>query len=233
MLRAWLAGILPALMQGIADKAIFAILKVLWAGIFVFIVASTAFGQDRASQDLIDRPISEIRIEGLRRVTRQMVLNNLRVAIGDPYDPETVSSDVKRLTRLGEFKNIDAYEELLEDGSVAVTYLIVEQAIIADVQIVGNSLISDADLRASIPVLPGGPRYDDRIDNGKRAIEDLYRQRGHYLATVTVDLEELEQRDVVRYIIREGPRVSGSVHPSRSRVVTLRLPTATTRGRVC
>ena len=25
--------------------------------------------------------------------------------------------------------------------------------------------------------------------------------------TVTVDLEELEQRDVVRYIIREGPRV--------------------------
>ena len=97
--------------------------------------------------------------------------------------------------------------ELLEDGSVAVIYQIVEQAIITDVQVVGNSLISSEELRGVIPVLPGGPREDFRIDNGKRAIEDLYRQRGHYLTTVSVDQTELEQRDIVRYIIREGPRV--------------------------
>lgn len=194
-------------MHGIAEKAIFAILKVICAGFLVLIVASPATGQERATDDLIDRPISEIRIEGLKRVSRQMVLNNLRVAIGDPYDPETLSNDVKRLTRLGEFKNIDTYVELLEDGSVAVTYLIVEQAIIADVQVVGNSLISDEELRGAIPVLPGGPRNDYHIGKGKRAIEDLYRQRGHYLTTVSVDQVELEQRDVVRYVIREGPRV--------------------------
>lgn len=194
-------------MHGFAEKAIFVILTVVSAGFLAPIVESTAFGQDRATDDLIDRPISEIRIEGLRRVSRQMVMNNLRVAIGDPYDPETVSNDIKRLERLGEFKNIAAFRELLEDGSVAVIYQIVEQAIIADVQIVGNSVISTEELRSSIPVLPGGPRYDDRIENGKHAIEDLYRQRGHYLTTVSVDQTELEQRNVVRYVVREGPRV--------------------------
>ena len=176
MLGAWLAGILPALMHGFADKAIFAILMVIIAGFPAFVVVSPASGQDRAIQDLIDRPISEIRIEGLRRVSRQMVLNNLRAAIGDPLDPGTISSDVKRLARLGEFKNIDADVELLEDGSVVVIYQIVEQAIIADVQVVGNSLISDEELRGSIPVLPGGPRDDSHINNGKRSIENLYRQ---------------------------------------------------------
>ena len=194
-------------MHGIADKAIFAILMVMCAGFPALIVVSPVSGQNRATQDLIDRPISEIRIEGLRRVSRQMVLNNLRTAIGDPLDPETISNDVKRLARLGEFKNIDAEVELLEDGSVAVIYQIIEQAIIADVQVVGNSLISDEELRGSISVLPGGPRDDSHINNGKRAIENLYRQRGHYLTTVSIDQVELEQRDVVRYVIREGPRV--------------------------
>jgi hypothetical protein len=45
--------------------------------------------------DMIDRPISAIRLEGLETVDRQLVLNNVRAAIGDPYAPEIVRGDVR------------------------------------------------------------------------------------------------------------------------------------------
>jgi outer membrane protein assembly factor BamA len=55
-----------------------------------------------ADAELLDRPISAIRLEGLRRVPEQTVYNNIRTAIGAPYDPEVVRADVTRLNRLGQ-----------------------------------------------------------------------------------------------------------------------------------
>lgn len=165
------------------------------------------YAQAGPGDDLVDRPISRIHIEGNQRVTDQMIINNIRAAIGDPYDPATVSRDIRRLYRLGEFKLIDAVVELLQDGSLTLTYRFTEQTIITDVQVTGNRLISDEDLAARIPILPGGPRDDFLINNGKRSIEDLYRQRGYYLTTVLIDTSALEERSVVIYQVREGPRV--------------------------
>ena len=62
--------------------------------------------------ELVDRPISAVRFEGLKRVTQQEVLNNIRSAIGQPFDPAAVKADVARLTRLGQFRNIEARAEL-------------------------------------------------------------------------------------------------------------------------
>ena len=57
-------------------------------------IAPVARAQQEA--DLIDRPISEVRVEGLERVSEQLVRNQLRAAVGDPYDPEVVRVDVER-----------------------------------------------------------------------------------------------------------------------------------------
>ncbi len=179
----------------------------VYAILLLLLAAGSAMGQNRLSDDLKDRPISEIRVEGLLRVSEQMVRNNIRAAVGDPFDPDTVRGDVRRLTRLGEFKLATAVADPAADGSVVIRYLFTEQEIIADVQVVGNRLLSDDELRAVIPVLPGGPRDDFLIDNGTRFIENLYRQRGHYLTTVTVDTAELDASGVLIYVVREGPRV--------------------------
>jgi outer membrane protein insertion porin family len=176
---------------------------------WLLLLAGTVLGQpvDEGEPDLVDRPIAEIRVEGLHRVPEQLVRNQLRSAVGDPYDPAVVKADVSLLYRLGEFQSIDAVVEPLEDGSVLLVYRLAEAAIITEVQVVGNKVISDQDLLAAARVTRGLPRDDFRIDKAKRAIEALYRERGHYLTTVTVDESELDETGVLLFRVIEGPRV--------------------------
>ncbi|MHC4427983.1 MAG: BamA/OMP85 family outer membrane protein, partial [Planctomycetota bacterium] len=157
--------------------------------------------------DLADRPIAEIRIEGLERVPEQKVRNQLRSVVGNPFNWDTVNTDVRLLTRLGEFRSVEASAELLPDGSVTLTYTLVEAPIIAEVQVVGNRVINDQDLLAAARLRRGFPRDDFLIENAKRAMVQLYRERGHYLATVTVDESELEETGILFFRVIEGPRV--------------------------
>ncbi|MEE8147423.1 MAG: outer membrane protein assembly factor BamA, partial [Longimicrobiales bacterium] len=164
-------------------------------------------GLEEDDLDLADRPISEIRIDQLNRVDEQLVRNQLRSAVGEPYDPPTVKDDVARLYRLGEFKSVTAEAELQPDGSVVLIYFVVEAAIISEVQVVGNKLIPDQDLLAAARVARGVPIDPFLIEQAKRAMETLYRERGHYLTTVNVDESELEETGILFFRVIEGPRV--------------------------
>ena len=158
-------------------------------------------------EDLVDRPISRIDVVGLHRVEEQLVRNQLRATVGDPYDPATASGDVRLLTRLGDFRNVEVQATLAGDGTVVLRYVLVEAPIIAEVQVVGNKLISDQDLLAVTRITRGVPRDDFLIQNARRAIEAKYRERGHYLTTVTVDESELDESGILFFRVIEGPRV--------------------------
>ncbi len=157
--------------------------------------------------DLTDLPVSSVTIEGLQRVSEQLALNQLRLSVGDPYDPEVARADVRRLTRLGEFKFVDVVARVEPDLTVAVIYQVVEQDIVVEVQVVGNKVISDQDLLAVVRQYPGLARDDYLIEKAKRSIAELYREKGHYLTTVTVDEEELKNTGVLLFRVIEGPRV--------------------------
>lgn len=193
--------------QCVRMRAIIAVLAMVLPVIF----AAPALGQSQKPVAVTsvnaDRPISAINFEGLQRVKQQEVLNNIRAAVGDPYDPKTVLDDVHRLNRLGQFKFTDAVEILQDDGTVAILYRFSEQQIIAERQVVGNRLISDADLLAVVQVVPLGPRDDYLIQTAKRAIENLYKKRGHYLTTVQIDETELNENGLLIFRVIEGPRV--------------------------
>lgn len=158
-------------------------------------------------ESLRDRPIGEFTIEGLDRITRQEILNNIRIAAGQPYDPRTIRADVATLYRLGHFQSVSATAEILPDGSVRVIYRLVEQALILDLQVVGNKLISDQELRKAIPLYAGGPRDDFLLEQAVFRIKDLYKQKGHFLVEVTVDETRLKDTGILILRIIEGPRV--------------------------
>jgi len=157
--------------------------------------------------EMIDRPISDVRIDGLDQVDPQLVRNNIRAAIGDPYDPEIVRGDVRRLEQLGRFRHVTAEVELQPDGSVQVIYTLIEEQIIFEVQVIGNTLVTDQEIRGVIPLRRGGPRDDYLIGQAVRSIEELYRERGHYLVSVTYDEQELEESGILLFRVIEGPRV--------------------------
>ncbi len=158
-------------------------------------------------ETLADRPISKVTFVGLERVSEREVLNNTRVTSGQPFEAAAVRADVSTLYRLGQFDTVSANATVLADGSVEVTFILVEQPIVRDLQVVGNKLISDQELRKAIPLYAGGPRDDFLLEQSVTRIKELYRKRGHYLAEVTVDEALLKDSGILILRIVEGPRV--------------------------
>lgn len=169
-----------------------------------------AFARSATAQDadvFRDRPISSLRIDGLQRVARQTVENQIRTAVGDPFDPEVVRADARRINRLGEFKRVEVAVEPKGDGTVVVVYQLEEHAIINEVQVVGNQLISDQDLLGVVRHFPGLARDDFLIEDARQAMAELYRERGHYLASISVNQTQLQENGVLLFEVIEGPRV--------------------------
>jgi len=163
--------------------------------------------QDIEDETFADRPISRVEIRGLDRVTEQEVRNNLRVGAGQPYEAAAVRNDVATLYRLGHFETVTAEATLQADGTVVITFAVTEQAMVRDIQTVGNTAATDQELRAAIPLIAGGPRDDFLMEQSVFRIKELYRNRGHYLVEVTVDESRLKESGVVIFRILEGPRV--------------------------
>ena len=166
--------------------------------------AAAAVMQD---EQLADRPISSIQFEGLERVPEQKVWNNIRSSVGSPYDPKSATDDVERLTRLGDFRNIDIKARLESDGTVALTYVFGEQQLLAEVQVVGNRVITDQQLLGPTGMRRGSPRDDFLIERSIRDMKEMYAKRGYYLAEISLDPVQLADNDVLIFEVIEGPRV--------------------------
>ncbi|MFO0962270.1 MAG: outer membrane protein assembly factor BamA [Phycisphaerales bacterium] len=177
------------------------------AAVLLLLAPARALAIDVDDDSLSDRPVSSVQVKGLKLVAEQEVRNNLRIAVGQPYDAKVVNADVATLYRLGRFDVVDASVEILPDGSVEVTYTLGEQDIVRDIQFVGNKLVNDQELRAAVPLKAGAPRDDFLLEQSVFRIKELYRGRGNYLAEVTPDETRLSDDGILIFRIVEGPRV--------------------------
>ncbi len=157
--------------------------------------------------DLANRPVAAIRVEGLVRVSEQLVLNQVRTRPGDPYDPAVVEADIVRITHLGQFATVHAQAEPLDDGSIRLTYILAELPLIADVQVVGNKKLSDQELLGLVLLRAGDPLDPFLIDRGVEQIRRAYEGAGHFVTEVNVDQEVLDESAILIIRIREGPVV--------------------------
>lgn len=197
-----------------ASRLLVAILFALVSGV---LFPAGAAAQVASPEDYEDRPIREIRVttiapenapgDEILGSDRQRILNTIRAAAGTPYRAETVLDDVTQLNRLGIFRRVESFAQQLADGGVVLFYAVEQQPVVQDVQVTGNRRLNDAQLASAIDLLVGTPIDRFQIDRAARRIEDLYREKGYYLARVTVDLEELEASNIVLFRIREGQRV--------------------------
>jgi len=153
------------------------------------------------------RLVREVRLEGLGRVSEQLVRNTVRTTAGRPLALDAVRMDIRNLHRLGEFRRIEARAELFEDGTLGVIYTFDEAPILSDIVVEGNVEIESgaiARAAAGAQLTAGTPVDDFRVDQAARAVEGLYREKGYFAAEVTVDETELEENGVVVLRVREG-----------------------------
>ena len=164
-------------------------------------------GTMAAMDNLADRPVRNVKLTGLTKTDTQLVQNQIRTRAGQPLSPETVREDVQRLNRLGRFKEINARAVQFDDGSVEISFDFAETPVIRAVDIVGNRQLSNAEISPLVNLLKDTPVDEFQLGAARAAIERLYRDKGYFQATVTIDQKELDEQGTVLFKVAEGERV--------------------------
>jgi len=157
--------------------------------------------------DPANRPIAEVRIEGLEQVAEQLVRNAIRISPGDPYDQAVIKGDLTRITHLGRFRTVTSKIAQNKDGSLILTYVVQEQPLIKDIQFAGNKAVADIELMSLIVLRPGDPVDQFSIDQAISRVKQAYEKKGYFVTDVSVDKQQLQETGILIFRIREGPRV--------------------------
>ncbi|MEX1017219.1 MAG: outer membrane protein assembly factor BamA [Phycisphaeraceae bacterium] len=157
--------------------------------------------------DPAGRPIAEIEVVGLDQVSEQLVRNQVRSQVGEPYDPRTVEQDIVRINHLGRFAAVRAQVVPREDDALVLRFVVQEHPLLETVQVVGNRALDDQELLGQVRLQAGDPVDPFLIDRARTQIVEAYEDAGYYTASVDVDEDLLAEESVLIFRVREGPRV--------------------------
>jgi outer membrane protein insertion porin family len=149
--------------------------------------------------------VSNIRLQGLQRISEGTVYNYLPVNIGDHLTPQRVREAMRALYATGFFRDV----ELRRDGNVLIV-AVAERPSLESVDIKGNKDIKTEDLQKSLRNvgLAAGKTFDrSTLDEVTQYLTDQYYSRGKYAVKIDAKVENLPDNRVrVSIDIKEGSR---------------------------
>jgi len=148
-------------------------------------------------------PLKEVRIVGNRGVSEATIRSHLETRVDRAYDPEQVQKDVRTLIGTGLFRNVRTYQRDF-DGGVSVTFEFFERPLIQYICFVGNKKIKDKALLKELGFKVGDALHRFPIEEGRRAVEQFYKDKGYSEAIVTVLEGVKPDSRGVAYEINEG-----------------------------
>lgn len=147
--------------------------------------------------------ISDIRVEGLQRVSAGTVFSALPVRVGDSVNQSDIQNATRELFKIGFFADV----AIQRDGDVLVLVL-KERPAINKIELEGNKAIKSENLMDSLKKnnLSEGQIFQRATLEGiTQALQREYIAQGRYGATVKIEIEDLPRNQVkVKVKISEG-----------------------------
>ncbi len=147
--------------------------------------------------------VSDIRIDGLQRVSAGTVFNSLPIEVGDDVETKEIADAAKALFRTGYFKDI----QMGQDGKVLVV-TVVERPSISEIVIKGNKAIKSDDLKdglAKAGLAEGEIFQQATLEAIRLELERQYVAQGRYGASIKAEVEAQPRNRVKLAInIKEG-----------------------------
>lgn len=156
-----------------------------------------------SAQALDPFTISDIRIEGLQRISEGTVFNYLTVDASDLLTASSARQAIRSLFKTGFFNSID----LEREGDILVIN-VEERPAIAKITLSGNKAIKDEDMfpvLADIGLAQGEVFQPQSLDRIKQELVRQYFSQGRYAVSVESRVVELDRNRVrISIIIKEG-----------------------------
>src|SRR6266542_5736808 len=150
----------------------------------------------------------EIKHVGPPAVSDDLVRANIHVKVGDTYNPNATTDDIRTLNATGYFYQIRVALERT-DGGVKLVYVVQGQPVLSDVRFEGNRKYSNSKLLKKVKSKIGEPLDDYKLFTDAQEIKKMYEKAGYQQTKVeaTKSINEQLGRATVTFEIKEAPKV--------------------------
>ncbi|MET0401515.1 MAG: outer membrane protein assembly factor BamA, partial [Cystobacter sp.] len=161
-----------------------------------------------SEREVREDEVTDIRVEGNRRVEAEAIRRSLRTQVGADYDAARGPEDLRAVWALGYFSDVQLLVQRLPAGGLTYVVRVQERPSINAVKLAGNDEISQDDLKESIEVKALTILDMDAVRRTQKKIQEKYIEKGFFLAEVTHKIVPVEggQVDVV-FTVDENSKV--------------------------
>lgn len=167
---------------------------------FLLLLAIGGFQRGFALEAFI---VSEVRLEGLQRISAGTVFNYLPIKVGDAMDEERTADAIRALFKTGFFKDV----RIEREGNILIVS-VVERPSIANITFSGNSDIDTEELFESLKQIgfASGRVFDRSVfDQVEQELSRSYFSLGKYGVEITGTVTPLERNRVaIHFDVFEG-----------------------------
>lgn len=147
--------------------------------------------------------ISDVQIQGLKKVEKEAVLDKLRARKGLTLTNEILFDDIQTIYKLKYFESVEAYQE----GDKLI-FKVIEKPIVAKIIFKGNDEVDKDDLSEGLKTREYSILDINSIQADVRKMEKTYEEKGFYLANVSYEIKKVNNENVhLVYHISEYDKV--------------------------
>ena len=147
--------------------------------------------------------ISDIRIDGLQRISPGVMFSLLPVSVGDEMVPGTSAAIIRAISDSQYFEEV----ELARDGDVLLI-TVLERPSVSEINIEGNRVLQTEDILRNMEtaeIVEGGIFTRSTLEAIRQGIQEVYSGRGRYGTTVDIEVTELPRNRVaIDMTVNEG-----------------------------
>ncbi len=183
------------------------VITCLWLSVAVAATSALAQETDAPLEEPAQR-ITELRVEGNRRVEQAAIARALKQKVGEPFDATKTADDLRSLWALKYFNDVQLLVQRTPEGLVYVIR-VEEKPAVRAVTLSGNDELSKDDLKDTIDIKTNSILDLAAIKRNVKKVSDKYVEKGYFLAEVTSQVRPVEgapEVDVV-IVIKENAKV--------------------------
>ncbi len=154
------------------------------------------------------RPVERIQFRGNRKVEDDAIRVNLLTRVGATFDPSKLREDVRAMWKMGFFADIRVEAEIATGGGAILTFAVTEKPSIRKVLIAGNAELELDKINEVIDLKRDAILDVAKIKRNRQKIQELYVEKGFYLAKVDYDVRPINEAEVdVWFVVDERTKV--------------------------
>jgi outer membrane protein insertion porin family len=170
--------------------------------------------EDVPSADTAPKPVTvkpnevrEVRIVGAKAYHPDRIRFILTTRAGMVFDPVAMADDVRAIEKMGPFTKTRSDIARNADGSLTVTFTVVEQPYVAEVEFANLGYFQRSPLEKFVETKAGSWLNPLILENDRRAIEAHFQDKGYRYARVTATQQDDRGNVKVTFFTTLGPEI--------------------------